>query len=158
MTTAARPTFNPAQGGSQKNEGNLAFHSVQYSSQDLPSHKKIKHRYEFAVFLGFILDCLIILWWILLCQQAIRPGHRRGDAQAWFPWGAWAARAETQTVQERLQRKRQNLICICHSDQFYMYSGNSVCICCFKMKTDKFRIVILLLICMSSVNWLIELM
>ncbi|OQV24036.1 Spliceosome-associated protein CWC15-like protein [Hypsibius exemplaris] len=44
MTTAARPTFNPAQGGSQKNEGNLAFHSVQYSSQDLPSHKKIKHR------------------------------------------------------------------------------------------------------------------
>ncbi|XP_055345874.1 protein CWC15 homolog [Paramacrobiotus metropolitanus] len=44
MTTAARPTFNPAVGGSQRNEGALAYQSQQYSSQDLPGHKKLKHR------------------------------------------------------------------------------------------------------------------
>uniref|UniRef100_A0A2K6V5C9 Spliceosome-associated protein CWC15 homolog n=1 Tax=Saimiri boliviensis boliviensis TaxID=39432 RepID=A0A2K6V5C9_SAIBB len=40
MTTAARPTFEPARGGRGKGEGNLS----QLSKQDLPSHTKIKYR------------------------------------------------------------------------------------------------------------------
>ncbi|XP_067842466.1 protein CWC15 homolog [Heptranchias perlo] len=42
MTTAARPTFEPARGG--KGEGDLSQLSKQYSSRDLPSHTKIKYR------------------------------------------------------------------------------------------------------------------
>ncbi|XP_065644433.1 spliceosome-associated protein CWC15 homolog isoform X2 [Hydra vulgaris] len=44
MTTAARPTFDPARGGTQKSEGNLSVLSKQYSSRDLPSHTKLKTR------------------------------------------------------------------------------------------------------------------
>lgn len=44
MTTAARPTFDTARGGTQKGEGNLSMLSKQYSSRDLPSHTKIKTR------------------------------------------------------------------------------------------------------------------
>jgi len=44
MTTAARPTFDTARGGAQRGEGNLSVLSKQYSSRDLPSHTKIKHR------------------------------------------------------------------------------------------------------------------
>ncbi|XP_030056075.1 spliceosome-associated protein CWC15 homolog [Microcaecilia unicolor] len=43
MTTAARPTFEPARGGRGK-EGDLSQLSKQYSSRDLPSHTKIKYR------------------------------------------------------------------------------------------------------------------
>ncbi|XP_041482980.1 protein CWC15 homolog [Lytechinus variegatus] len=44
MTTAARPTFNPAKGGSGKGEGDLSALSKQYSSRDLPAHTKLKYR------------------------------------------------------------------------------------------------------------------
>jgi len=44
MTTAARPTFEPARGGSGKGEKDLSALSKQYSSRDLPSHTKLKYR------------------------------------------------------------------------------------------------------------------
>nr|CAH7712222.1 unnamed protein product [Callosobruchus chinensis] len=44
MTTAARPTFDPARGGSGRNEKDLSAMSRQYSSRDLPSHTKLKYR------------------------------------------------------------------------------------------------------------------
>lgn len=44
MTTAARPTFEPARGGRGKGEGDLSALSKQYSSRDLPSHNKLKRR------------------------------------------------------------------------------------------------------------------
>ena len=44
MTTAARPTFDPARGGSGKGENDLSALSKQYSSRDLPSHTKLKYR------------------------------------------------------------------------------------------------------------------
>jgi protein CWC15 len=44
MTTAARPTFEPAKGGRGKGEGDLSALSKQYSSRDLPSHTKLKYR------------------------------------------------------------------------------------------------------------------
>jgi len=44
MTTAHRPTFHPAQGGTGKNEGDLSKLSKQYSSRDMPSHTKVKYR------------------------------------------------------------------------------------------------------------------
>ena len=45
MTTAARPTWDTAKGGRGKGEGDLSALSKQYSSRDLPSHTKLKHRY-----------------------------------------------------------------------------------------------------------------
>ena len=45
MTTAARPTFEPARGGRGKGEGDLSALSKQYSSRDLPSHTKLKYRW-----------------------------------------------------------------------------------------------------------------
>ena len=45
MTTAARPTFEPAQGGRGKGEGDLSALSKQYSSRDLPGHTKLKTRW-----------------------------------------------------------------------------------------------------------------
>ncbi|XP_044539789.1 spliceosome-associated protein CWC15 homolog [Gracilinanus agilis] len=44
MTTAGRPTFEPARGGRGKGESDLSQLSKQYSSRDLPSHTKIKYR------------------------------------------------------------------------------------------------------------------
>lgn len=44
MTTAHRPTFNPARGGTGRNEGDLSKLSQQYSSRDMPSHTKLKYR------------------------------------------------------------------------------------------------------------------
>ncbi|KAF0773640.1 protein CWC15 [Aphis craccivora] len=44
MTTAARPTFEPARGGQGRGENDLSALSVQYSSRDLPSHTKLKYR------------------------------------------------------------------------------------------------------------------
>jgi protein CWC15 len=46
MTTAHRPTFFPAKGGSGKNEGDLAKLSKQYSARDMPSHKTLKYRQD----------------------------------------------------------------------------------------------------------------
>ena len=46
MTTAARPTFEPARGGKGKGEGgDLSAMSKQYSSRDLPAHTRLKYRY-----------------------------------------------------------------------------------------------------------------
>lgn len=44
MTTAHRPTFEPARGGSGRNESDLSKLSQQYSSKDMPSHTKLKYR------------------------------------------------------------------------------------------------------------------
>ncbi|XP_058443516.1 protein CWC15 homolog [Malaya genurostris] len=44
MTTAARPTFDPARGGSGRGEKDLSALSKQYSSRDLPAHTKLKYR------------------------------------------------------------------------------------------------------------------
>jgi len=44
MTTAGRPTFDTARGGTQRGEKNLSALSKQYSSRDLPSHTKLKYR------------------------------------------------------------------------------------------------------------------
>ncbi|KAL4220346.1 complexed with cef1p [Mactra antiquata] len=47
MTTAARPTFEPARGGKGKGEGgDLSALSKQYSSRDLPGHTRLKYRQE----------------------------------------------------------------------------------------------------------------
>lgn len=46
MTTAARPTFEPARGGQGRNEKDLSAISRQYSSRDLPGHTKLKYRCE----------------------------------------------------------------------------------------------------------------
>lgn len=50
MTTAARPTFDPAKGGSSRGEKSLSALSKQYSSRDLPSHLKLKYRFVFIFF------------------------------------------------------------------------------------------------------------
>uniref|UniRef100_A0A914VX39 Spliceosome-associated protein CWC15 homolog n=1 Tax=Plectus sambesii TaxID=2011161 RepID=A0A914VX39_9BILA len=44
MTTAHRPTFEPARGGTGKNEGDLSKLSQQYSSKDMPSETRLKYR------------------------------------------------------------------------------------------------------------------
>ena len=44
MTTAARPTWDTAKGGSTMRERDLSAMSKQYSSRDLPSHTKLKTR------------------------------------------------------------------------------------------------------------------
>lgn len=44
MTTAARPTFEPAKGGMGRGERDLSALSKQYSARDLPSHTRLKHR------------------------------------------------------------------------------------------------------------------
>lgn len=44
MTTAARPTFEPARGGGGRGEKDLSALSKQYSSRDLPGHTKLKYR------------------------------------------------------------------------------------------------------------------
>ena len=44
MTTAHRPTFEPARGGTGRNETDLSKLSQQYSSKDMPSHKTLKYR------------------------------------------------------------------------------------------------------------------
>jgi len=54
MTTAARPTFEPARGGQGRGENDLSALSVQYSSRDLPSHTKLKYRYFHSIDLSFL--------------------------------------------------------------------------------------------------------
>lgn len=49
MTTAARPTFEPARGGTGRNEKDLSAISRQYSSRDLPGHTKLKYRLVFIL-------------------------------------------------------------------------------------------------------------
>lgn len=44
MTTAARPTFDTARGGTGRGEKSLSSLSKQYSARDLPSHTKLKYR------------------------------------------------------------------------------------------------------------------
>ena len=44
MTTAARPTFEPARGGTGKGDNDLSALSKQYSSRDLPGQTKLKYR------------------------------------------------------------------------------------------------------------------
>jgi protein CWC15 len=44
MTTAARPTWDTAKGGSGRGEKSLGALSKQYSSRDLPGHTKLKYR------------------------------------------------------------------------------------------------------------------
>ncbi|CAD6193483.1 unnamed protein product [Caenorhabditis auriculariae] len=44
MTSAHRPTFHPARGGTARGEGDLSKLSAQYSSKDMPSHTKLKYR------------------------------------------------------------------------------------------------------------------
>jgi len=44
MTTAARPTFDSARGGSGRGEKDLSALSKQYSSRDLTAHTKLKYR------------------------------------------------------------------------------------------------------------------
>jgi len=44
MTTAARPTFDTARGGSGQRERDLSAMTKQYSSRDLPSHQSLKSR------------------------------------------------------------------------------------------------------------------
>lgn len=47
MTTAARPTMEPARGGKGKGEGgDLSALSKQYSSRDLPAHTRLKYRQD----------------------------------------------------------------------------------------------------------------
>ncbi|XP_060802977.1 protein CWC15 homolog A-like [Amyelois transitella] len=46
MTTAARPTFDPARGGQGRGEKDLSAISRQYSSRDLPGHTKLKYRHR----------------------------------------------------------------------------------------------------------------
>jgi len=49
MTTAAKPTYDPARGGTGKGENDLSAMSKQYSSRDLPAHTKLKYRYYCAL-------------------------------------------------------------------------------------------------------------
>jgi len=44
MTTASRPTFDTAKGGSDARENDLALFSKHYSARDLPSHMSLKKR------------------------------------------------------------------------------------------------------------------
>lgn len=55
MTTAARPTFDPAKGGTGRGEKSLSALSKQYSSRDLPSHLTLKYRLidQFLQFLNY---------------------------------------------------------------------------------------------------------
>jgi len=53
MTTAARPTFEPARGGQGRGEKDLSAISRQYSSRDLPSHNKLKYRYTIILLTYF---------------------------------------------------------------------------------------------------------
>lgn len=57
MTTAARPTFDTARGGSGRGEKDLSALSKQYSSRDLPGHKKLKYRSVLPTLSTFI--CLL---------------------------------------------------------------------------------------------------
>lgn len=106
MTTAARPTFEPARGGRGKGEGDLSALSKQYSSRDLPGHTKIKYRSEDQTNWQFnILNVLhllsilrVDLYWSpdtyvvflqnSLCEQAAHPGCPWGGACPWLSQGA----------------------------------------------------------------------
>ena len=49
MTTAARPTWDTAKGGTGKRERDLSAMSNQYSARDLASHTKLKSRSLFGL-------------------------------------------------------------------------------------------------------------
>ena len=49
MTTAARPTWDTAKGGTGKRERDLSAMSNQYSARDLASHTKLKSRSFFGL-------------------------------------------------------------------------------------------------------------
>ena len=71
MTTAARPTWDTAKGGRGKGEGDLSALSKQYSSRDLPSHTKLKHRQvddEFCV-VDVPLFCSLVLNVVMLIHS-----------------------------------------------------------------------------------------
>ena len=46
MTTAHRPTWHPAKGGSEQGGNRCFLPTKQYSAKDAPSHTKIKYRQE----------------------------------------------------------------------------------------------------------------
>lgn len=58
MTTAARPTWDTARGGSGRGEKNLSALSKQYSSRDLPGHTKLKYRYVVDTCPACITSCV----------------------------------------------------------------------------------------------------
>ena len=60
MTTAARPTFEPARGGSGKGETDLSALSKQYSSRDLPGHTKLKYRLVELAFALHVTGVLLV--------------------------------------------------------------------------------------------------
>lgn len=62
MTTAARPTFDPARGGSGRGEKDLSALSKQYSSRDLPGQTSLKYRFVYSFF--FVLFCFFYNFFI----------------------------------------------------------------------------------------------
>ena len=52
MTTAARPTWDTAKGGTGKRERDLSAMSNQYSARDLASHTKLKSRSLFGLLMS----------------------------------------------------------------------------------------------------------
>lgn len=46
MTTAHRPTWNSAKGGSEQGGNVMVKPSRQYSAKDMPAHLKLKTRHE----------------------------------------------------------------------------------------------------------------
>lgn len=68
MTTAARPTFEPARGGQGRNEKDLSAISRQYSSRDLPGHTKLKYRLVLTV--TFIYIRLFVQYTLKIARRA----------------------------------------------------------------------------------------
>ena len=54
MTTAARPTFEPAKGGMMKGETDLGQLSKQVSTRDMPSQMTLKYRGDGQVLAFFL--------------------------------------------------------------------------------------------------------
>lgn len=79
MTTAARPTFDPARGGSGKGEKDLSALSKQYSSRDLPGHTKLKYRYHSMFFLKLFFRNEFLLIYLLnsIYKQRTRSRYIR---------------------------------------------------------------------------------
>jgi protein CWC15 len=58
MTTAARPTWEPAKGGNMKGETDLGKLSMQVCDRDLPSQMTLKYRMEGQVNVKFFKNYL----------------------------------------------------------------------------------------------------